>query len=64
MVWFIAFVMALGTIVLIIAEFTPFFAIISYPFGYILNWLQIPYALKQHRQQFQILRTLLSQLYS
>lgn len=37
-------VMAWGTLALIIAEYTPVFKIISYPFIYILQWMQVPYA--------------------
>lgn len=37
-------VMAGGTLALIVVEFTPVFNIISYPFVYILQWLQVPFA--------------------
>ncbi|ELK46443.1 YjiH family protein [Halobacillus sp. BAB-2008] len=45
-IWFglIPLVMALGTVALVVAEFTPVFTILSYPFVPILNWLQIPEA--------------------
>ncbi|HLR63628.1 MAG TPA: YjiH family protein [Lentibacillus sp.] len=45
-IWFslIPLVMSLGTIALIIAEFTPVFKVLSYPFVPILNLLQIPEA--------------------
>ncbi|GGJ88462.1 membrane protein [Lentibacillus kapialis] len=45
-IWFslIPLVMSLGTIALIIAEFTPVFQILSYPFVPLLNLLQIPEA--------------------
>ncbi|WP_265181766.1 hypothetical protein [Geomicrobium sp. JCM 19055] len=36
--------MAIGTLALIIAEFTSFFQIISYPLIPILEWMQIPEA--------------------
>jgi nucleoside recognition membrane protein YjiH len=37
-------VMAWGTLALIIAEYTPVFTILSYPFVFILEWMQVPYA--------------------
>ncbi|CAM3143728.1 YjiH family protein [Filibacter tadaridae] len=40
----IPLVMSLGAIALIIAEFTPFFNIISYPLVPILEWMQLPEA--------------------
>lgn len=40
----IPLVMALGTLALIIAEFTPIFNFISYPFVPVLQWMQIPQA--------------------
>src|SRR5690625_2637391 len=45
-IWFalIPLVMALGTVALIIAEFTPIFTYLSYPFIPILELLQIPEA--------------------
>ena len=33
-----------GTVALIIAEYTPFFTIISYPFTFLLEWMKIPFA--------------------
>ncbi|WP_407946615.1 YjiH family protein [Pontibacillus halophilus] len=45
-IWFglLPLVMALGTIALVIAEFTPFFTYLSYPIVGLLNLLQIPAA--------------------
>ncbi len=45
-IWFslIPLVMALGTLSLIIAEFTPFFSYLSYPLIPLLEWMQIPEA--------------------
>lgn len=45
-IWFalIPLVMSLGTIALIIAEFTPIFTYLSYPFVPILNFFQLPEA--------------------
>ncbi|WP_226584745.1 YjiH family protein [Halobacillus litoralis] len=45
-IWFglIPLVMALGTVALVIAEFTPIFTYLSYPFIPLLNLLQIPEA--------------------
>ncbi|KGX87518.1 YjiH family protein [Pontibacillus litoralis] len=37
-------VMAIGTVALIIAEFTPFFTILGKPFEPILTWMQVPEA--------------------
>ena len=37
-------VMAWGTLSLIAAEYTPVFKVISYPFIFILKWMQIPFA--------------------